>query len=80
MNLSHINNLSVVMSSMGVYRNVSMGRQRWLLLMLFRLLKMQCKWTFMKRFILSIPLRKRPMLVQQSKNALRWQQLPDILR
>jgi len=38
-----------------------------ILLILFRLLTMQCKWTFTKHFILSIPQRKCPKLRQQSQ-------------
>jgi len=42
-----------------------------ILLIIFRLLTMQCTWTFTKRFTLSTPQRKCPVLRQQSK---RWQQ------
>ena len=38
------------------------------------LLTMQCKLTFTKRFILSTPIRKCPMLRLQSQTTLRWQQ------
>jgi len=43
-------------------------------LIFFRLLTMQCKWTFTKRFILSTPQRKCRMLRQQSQKCVRWQQ------
>ena len=37
------------------------------LLILFRLLTMQCNWTFIKHFTLSTPQRKLPMIRQQSQ-------------
>jgi len=43
------------LSIMGVRRNFSRGNIKNLLI-LFRLLTMQCKWTFTKRFTLSTPL------------------------
>jgi len=51
---------------MGVRRNFSRGIE--ILLIFFRLLTMQCKWTFTKRFTPSTPQRKSPMLRQQSQN------------
>jgi len=42
--------------SMGVRRNFSRGGNAEILLILFRLLTMQCKWTFTKRFTRSAPL------------------------
>jgi len=38
-----------------------------ILLILFRLLTMQCKWTFTKRFTLSTPQRQCPILRQESQ-------------
>jgi len=48
--------------SMGVRRNFSRGGNVDILLIVFKLLTMQCKWTFTKRFTLSTPQRKRPIL------------------
>ena len=48
---------------MGVRRNFSRGGNVEVLLIIFNLLTMQCKWTFTKRFTLSTPQRKRRMLL-----------------
>jgi len=52
---------------MGVRRKFSRGGNVDILLILFRLLTMQCKWTFKKRFSFSTPQRKLPMIQKQSQ-------------
>jgi len=46
---------------MGVRRNFSRGGNVDILLIFFKLLTLQCKWTFKKRFTVSTPRRKFPM-------------------
>ena len=46
---------------MGGRRNFSKGGNVDILLIFFRLLTLQCKWTFTKRFTVSTPQRKFPM-------------------
>jgi len=49
--------LDQISASMGVRINFSRGMGNVeILLILFRLLTMQCQWTFIKRFTLSTPL------------------------
>ena len=47
--------------AMGVRRNFSRWSKVDILLIILRLLTLQCKWTFTKRFPVSIPQRKFPM-------------------
>jgi len=51
-----------------------------ILLIFFRLLTMQCKWTFTKHITLSAQKEFAPFHGLVKKNALRWQQQPGILR
>jgi len=55
---------------MGVRRKFSRGSNVDIILILFRLLTMQCKWTFTKRVTRSSLKRKYPMLRQQSQKTL----------
>ena len=54
-------------STMGVGRYFSRRGEVDILLIFFRLLRMQCKWTFTKRFTVSTSQRKCPMERQQSR-------------
>jgi len=53
--------------NMGVRRNFSRGGNVDNLLIVFRLVSMQCKRTFTEHFTLSKPQRKCPVLRQQSQ-------------
>ena len=55
---------------MGVRKNFTSRGKLDVLLILFRLLMMQCNWTFKKRMILPAPQRKCPTLRQQSQKLL----------
>jgi len=54
---------------MGVGRNFSRGGNVDILHIIFKLLTMQCKWTFTKRFTLSTPQRKWPTVTITKKCA-----------
>jgi len=63
-------------ASKGVGRKLSRGGNVNILLILFRLLTMQCKCTFTKRFTVSTRLHRKanaPCYDNSHKNALRWQ-------
>ena len=61
-------NFTALPIPMGARRNFSRGGNVEILLILFRLLTMKCKWTFTKRFSLSTP--QSPMLQQNSQNCV----------
>jgi len=57
-------------SHRGRPHNFSQGGKVDILLIIFRFLTMQCKQTFTKRFSLSTPQRKYPMLRQKSQKSV----------
>jgi len=64
---------------MGIRSNFSKGKRR-ILLKLFRLLTIQCKQMFIKRFTLSTQKKFVPFYGNSYKNSLCWQQQPGILQ
>ena len=54
-------------ATMGVRRNFSRGSNVDRLLIIFKLLTMQCKWTFTKRFAISTPQKMTQVTVTITK-------------